>query len=90
MPDFSHADGRTSWPNVRLQMSNNRSWKMESFQISAGMLSRPGDFCTFMDLTTAWSSFKLKGSVFILSASAILILGCTCSSVVVEAPPSRF
>ena len=63
---------------------------MESFQISAGMLSRPGDFCTFMDLTTAWSSFKLKGSVFILSASAILILGSTCSSVVVEAPPSRF
>ena len=88
MPDFSHADGGTSWPNVRLQMS--RSWKMGSFQIGAGMLSRPGDFCTFMDLTTAWSSFKVKGSVLILSVSAILILGSSCSSVVIEAPPSRF
>ena len=63
---------------------------MGSFQISAGLLSTPGEFCTFMDLTTAWSSLKVKGSVLILSVSAILIIGSSCSSVVVEAPPSRF
>ena len=45
---------------------------------------------TFMDLTTVWSYFKLKGSLLILSVSAILILGISCSSVAVEALPSRF
>ena len=34
------------------QMSSNKLWEMGSFQISGGMLSRLGDFCTFMDLTT--------------------------------------
>ena len=78
MPDFSHADGGTSWLNVRLQISSNKSWKMASFQISAGMLSRPGDFYLCL-LDTVWSSFKLKGSVLILSVSSIALLfffGC--------------
>ena len=90
MPDLNHADGGTSLPNVFLQIYGNKWWKMGSFQISAGMLSRPGDLCTFMDLTTARSSFKQKGSVLIYNVSAILILDSSCSSVVVVAPPGRF
>ena len=40
--------------------------------------------CTFMHLTTAWCSFKLKSSM--LSVSAIFV----CSSMVVEVLPEDF
>ena len=91
MLDFSHVDDGTSWPNVGLQMSSNKSWKTgPSLPDKRRMLSKPGDFCTFIDLTTVWSSFQLKDSVLILSVSAILVFGNSCSSVVVEAHRSKF
>ena len=56
MPAFHHADGGLQWRNVRLQMRSNKSWKIGSFQMSSGMLSRPGDFGTFKVLVTALNS----------------------------------
>ena len=54
------------------------------------MLSRPGDFWTFKILVTALSSSTEKGSVLMLRASAIWILGSSWSSEVVGVAPRRF
>ena len=54
------------------------------------MLSRPGAFWTCKVLVTALSSSMERGSVLMLRASAIWILGIPLSSEVVRVAPRRF
>ena len=54
------------------------------------MLTRPGDFWTFKVLVTALSSSMEKGSMLMLRASVLWILGSSCSSELVRVAPRRF
>ena len=54
---------------ISLQRESRMGWKDGSFQIIAGMLSRPGDLLTFIVLIAARSSSMVNGSVLISRGS---------------------
>ena len=50
-------------------------WNDGSFQIIAGMLSRPGVLLVLIDFTVTWSSVRVNGSELMSSGSNICVNG---------------
>ena len=50
-------------------------WNDGSFQIIAGMLSRPGVLLVLIDFIATWSSLKVNGSELMSSGSDICVNG---------------